>query len=134
MNRKEAPREELSRLYRDMLIAKRRSVMVSLGVKGDTLAGHGRIAEEDQAPISHEAFIHSRLNTLEYTDLRLVNEALDRLKAGDYGVYMCCERPIPQKRLRALPWARYCVNCEEKIAARGSGDQEEDAAEPALIW
>ena len=38
---------------------------------------------------------------------------------GDhYGVCPECEEPISAKRLDAVPWARYCVSCQEKIAAR----------------
>jgi len=45
--------------------------------------------------------------------LRLVEEAMDRLDAGDYGICLACDEPIAEKRLRALPWARYCVTCQE---------------------
>lgn len=121
-------------LYRGMLLDKKRAVLNSLGVKCDTLARLGRIAEEDQAPISHDEFVSSRLNTLEYADLRLVNEALDRIESGDYGVCLACEKPIPAKRLRALPWARYCVPCQEEIATPEHGGHSEDTARPVLSW
>jgi len=45
-----------------------------------------------------------RLNSLDYVQLRLVEEALDRIHTGDYGVCLACEKPIPPKRLQALPW------------------------------
>jgi DnaK suppressor protein len=35
-----------------------------------------------------------------------------------YGVCLECEEPISPKRLDAVPWARYCVSCQERIAAR----------------
>jgi DnaK suppressor protein len=47
----------------------------------------------------------------------MVDEALDRLNAGDYGICLACEEPIPPKRLRAVSWARYCVACQESIAS-----------------
>ena len=34
------------------------------------------------------------------------------------GVCLECEEPISAKRLDAVPWARYCVACQERIAAR----------------
>ena len=109
--------------YRRLLIEKREQVISGLGMKFDTLAKMGRVAEEDQAQISHDEFVSLRLNSLDYGQLRLVEEALDRVTSGDYGVCLACEQPIPAKRLCALPWARYCVPCQELI---GMNQEEKD--------
>jgi DnaK suppressor protein len=98
-----------------MLLDKRAEVLSSLGSKFDTMARLGRVAEDDQAQISHDEFVSLRINSLDYTQLRLIEEALDRLDSGDYGVCMACEAPIPSKRLRAVSWARYCVSCQDTI-------------------
>src|SRR5271165_76976 len=103
--------------YRRLLLEKRAEVMAGLGVKFDTLARMGRVAEEDQAQISHDEFVSLRLNGLDYAQLRQVEEALDRLESGDYGICLACEEPIAPKRLRALSWARYCVTCQDAIGA-----------------
>jgi DnaK suppressor protein len=102
--------------YRRSLLEKRAQVLSSLGVKFDTIARMGRIAEEDQAQVTHDEFVSLRLNSLDYLQLRLVDEALDRMNSGEYGVCLRCEEPIPVKRLRVLSWARYCVHCQELIA------------------
>jgi DnaK suppressor protein len=107
--------------YRQMLLEKRRAVLSGLGSKFDTLARMGRVAEDDQAQISHEEFISLRLNGLDYTQLRMVEESLDRLESGDYGICLSCEEPIAPKRLHAIPWARYCVTCQEMIGAEENG-------------
>ena len=101
--------------HRARLIDKRTSVLSGLGARFDTRAGMGRVAEDDQAQISHDEFVSLRMNGLDYKQLRLVDEALDRLDAGDYGICLACDEPIATKRLHALPWARYCVACEENI-------------------
>ena len=101
--------------YRQMLLDKRERLMAGLGIKFDTLATMGRVAEEDQAQMSHDEFVSLHLNSLDFVQLRLVEEALDRIDSGDYGVCLACEEPIPEKRLQALPWARYCVACQEEI-------------------
>jgi DnaK suppressor protein len=44
-----------------------------------------------------------------------VEEALGRLKAGDFGDCQACGEPIAAKRLRALPWARYCLACQDSM-------------------
>jgi DnaK suppressor protein len=111
--------------YRQMLLDRREQVVSGLGIKFDTIAKMGRVAEEDQAQLSHDEFVSLRLNSLDYGQLRLVEEALDRVQSGDYGVCLACEQPIPPKRLQALPWARYCVPCQEEIGM----NQEEDSQE-----
>ena len=114
-----------------MLADKKREVMHSLGVKFDTAASLGRMAEEDQAQISHDEFISLSRNKQNYQVLKLVNEALDRLTAGDYGLCQRCEEPIAPRRLEVVPWAKYCVRCQERIASRTYGDDEPSLAAPA---
>jgi DnaK suppressor protein len=104
-------------IHRRQLLEKRSSVLSGLGVKFDTRARMGRVAEDDQAQISHDEFVSLRMNGLDYRQLRMVEEALDRLDSGDYGICLACDQPIAEKRLQALPWARYCVKCEEGIGA-----------------
>ena len=99
--------------YRARLLEKRASVLSGLGTRFDTQARMGRVAEDDQAQISHDEFVSLRMNGLDYRQLRQVEEALDRLDAGDYGVWLACDVAIAEKRLQALPWARYCVTCQE---------------------
>ncbi len=108
--------------YREMLLSKRHDVLAGLGTKFDTLARMGRVAEEDQAQITHDEFVSLRLNRLDYLELRMIEEALDRLNSGDYGICLACEESIPAKRLKALPWARYCVNCQDTIGAEMDQD------------
>lgn len=55
-------------------------------------------------------------------DLR---SALAKLHDGEYGVCEQCERPMPRKRLDAVPWARLCVSCQ---SAEEAARQIEHAA------
>lgn len=112
--------------HRRMLMDKRERVLSGLGVKFDTMARMGRVAEDDQAQLSHDEFVSLHLNSLDYVQLRLIEEALDRLSSGDYGICLGCEEPIPEKRLRAIPWARYCIRCQEDAGA--NLDRERDLA------
>jgi DnaK suppressor protein len=47
--------------------------------------------------------------------LRSVQAALNRIEDEEYGVCLRCEEPIAEKRLKAIPWAPYCVACQEII-------------------
>jgi DnaK suppressor protein len=111
--KKSAPVQDSSDAYREKLLEKRSQVLSGLGTKFDTLAKMGRVAEEDQAQISHDEFVSLHLNSMDYAQLRLVEEALDRMNSGDYGVCLSCDEPIPAKRLRVLSWARYCIKCQD---------------------
>ena len=42
----------------------------------------------------------------------------DEADHDHYGICLECDEPISAKRLEAVPWARYCVACQERIAAR----------------
>jgi len=46
--------------------------------------------------------------------LTAIDEALRRLDAGRYGFCHECDRPIAERRLRALPFAVRCRECEEE--------------------
>lgn len=100
-------------LYRQTLLKKRAAVLSALRI--ERASDNERVAEEDQGTIAHEEFVSMRLNRMDYAQLRMINEALDRLASGDYGVCLGCDHDIPAKRLNALPWAKYCVPCQEQI-------------------
>jgi DnaK suppressor protein len=74
--------------------------------------------EGDLSQQSHEEWIFLNRNTIDAKLLREVNGALLRIETGAYGICQECEEPISVKRLEALPWAKYCVKCQEEIALR----------------
>ncbi len=46
-----------------------------------------------------------------------INEALQRIADGTFGVCRHCHRRIPLARLRALPTARLCIDCKRRYPA-----------------
>ena len=74
--------------------------------------------EGDLSQQSHEEWIFLNRNTIDIKLLREIAGALHRMDTGQYGSCMECEEPISIKRLDAVPWARYCVTCQEAIATR----------------
>lgn len=102
----------IASLYHRALLARRRALAAELVQPGDAFL---HLSEDDRpAVLQHEA-VSAELNNLGYTQLRLIQEALDRLAAGDYGTCLDCEQPIPPRRLQAIPWARYCIRCQERM-------------------
>lgn len=47
--------------------------------------------------------------------LQLLDNALDRIKEGEFGECVACHQELQQKRLEAVPWTRYCIACQEKM-------------------
>ena len=103
-------------VYRQMLLKKQAAAVAGMGSNAQTLVTADRVAEDDQAQYSHEEAVALKLNGFEYMQWRQIQEALDRLESGGYGICLGCEERIPTKRLHALPWAKYCVQCQEKFA------------------
>ncbi|QQS39606.1 MAG: TraR/DksA family transcriptional regulator [Acidobacteriota bacterium] len=51
----------------------------------------------------------------ESKQLTLINEALERIEDDEYGLCQNCESEINPKRLNAVPWARYCLDCQQLL-------------------
>jgi DnaK suppressor protein len=51
----------------------------------------------------------------ESRQLALIDEALLRIEDDEYGICQNCEKEINPKRLAAIPWARYCLDCQELL-------------------
>jgi DnaK suppressor protein len=60
--------------------------------------------------------------------LRNVRGALRRIKEGTFGVCVHCEEEISPKRLAAVPWTAYCIQCQE-LADRSQAAGEESLDE-----
>jgi DnaK suppressor protein len=61
--------------------------------------------------------------------LRRIRSALGRIEDSSYGTCARCDDPIPRKRLDAIPWAEYCVKCQEAIDAEHAAGLQEPESE-----
>jgi DnaK suppressor protein len=81
----------------------------------------GREADEevandvaDKASNSYtKEFLFKKVNDDRFI-LTLITEALERMKAGEFGTCVHCGGEMQAKRLEAVPWARHCIACQEK--------------------
>lgn len=86
--------------------------------------------EGDLSQQSHEEWIFLNRNTIDMKLLREVSAALHRIEQDHYGICAECEEPISVKRLDAVPWARYCVRCQEAVSQRiAAGEAVDDLQE-----
>lgn len=107
-------------------------LLTRLGVKLDAMATAGNVSEEDQASLTHEEFISVTRNRIDYEKLQALNVALRRLETGEYGACEECGEPIAPKRLKAIPWARFCIHCQELMSSRPPGENEVAPPEAVL--
>jgi DnaK suppressor protein len=75
----------------------------------------------DDAVQSYDRQMMMGLGEKDLTKLRLVEEAIEKLDNGQYGVCSECEELIPEGRLILVPFALHCVDCLEIIENKNSG-------------
>ena len=68
----------------------------------------------DQALVDLDREMGISLQEMRNRERQLIDDALDSLDEGTYGVCADCEEEISEKRLQALPFARLCVECQSK--------------------
>ena len=61
--------------------------------------------------------------------LRNVRAALRRIDEGTFGVCLHCEEDISPKRLAAVPWTAFCIQCQEIADRNQAGDGSESLDE-----
>jgi DnaK suppressor protein len=118
---------------RKMLLEHRQEVMKEI----DGLIGH-RMSDEiqrrvDSAPdVGDQALLDTeRVRDISIMELRnkmrqQIDEALAKLEEGTYGRCADCGAEITEKRLRAVPFARRCVTCQEKQEMLEKIEMEEE--------
>jgi DnaK suppressor protein len=59
--------------------------------------------------------------------LRNVRSALRRIADGSFGTCLHCEEDISARRMAAVPWAPFCIQCQEQAdRQRADGDESLD--------
>lgn len=107
--------------YRRLLDEKKASLSQEIA---KTRSAEEETTEESTQDIADKAvssytreFLYS-LTDGERTTLLQIDEALVRIDEGTYGFCTNCGQPMAEKRLTAVPWAPYCVDCQE-LAEKG---------------
>lgn len=69
--------------------------------------------------------ISSQLAEVESREIKQIDKALDRMKSGEYGQCEICSGKIPLVRLKILPYATMCINCQRELEKHGDVDASE---------
>lgn len=113
--------------YKAALIARRDEILGKLHCREDIWI------VESSDPIDTVQLTRDRefaISTLEQESKSLaqVVAAVERIDHGEFGICLECEEPISAKRLAVVPWAAYCLQCQDLHDTRESTD----AYEPQL--
>ena len=99
--------------FHDRLISKR------LEIRGEIQRSREHIAIEavadslDAAQQSNDRDVAIHATNQQARTLADIAAALDRIKRKEYGTCLGCDEDIAEKRLRAVPWAPLCIQCQE---------------------
>lgn len=100
--------------YRTILLKKRSELIASTRSQPEALAMSVKSPDEVEVAVrTLEQDVTAVTANLRSQTLKEVNRALARCVGGTYGVCEGCGEGISAGRLKAIPWARYCVTCQE---------------------
>jgi DnaK suppressor protein len=100
--------------YKAVLLKKRQELLASLRGEPEALSIVQTADEVEFAVKTAEQDVSAVTADLRNQTLREVENALTRVSHGSYGICEACGEEIAPARLKAIPWARCCVPCEEQ--------------------
>lgn len=128
--------------FKALLLERRRQLVAAQGDVSNNEAFHGSRDQggESAGYATHLADAASDYNSLETNfDLAArdgkylvyLEEALQRIDAGTFGICKVCHKLIPKARLEAVPTATKCVSCKSETKKR---EHEENRMEMARLY
>ncbi len=103
-------------VYEDALRAKQKELHDSYDrdkAAGNASPDDGIQDLADKAASAYSKELSFSLSDVERNMLMLIEEAFNRMAAGTYAVCTNCGVEIGDKRLQAVPWTPFCIDCQE---------------------
>ncbi len=104
--------------FRNKLVEKRRQLVEEVGKSAVYAQGQEDDSIKDLGDQANNAYNREFLFELGNGDRRLLKEvvsALRKIEDGSFGICERCGESIAEKRLEALPFARYCIDCQRLV-------------------
>lgn len=116
MVRNGAVERERYAVLKEMLEDRRREIQQKLRSIRETVPEEATLVKdaEEQSVDDFVQEVDFALMQMKSQTLQLIDQAMQRLEAGTYGVCADCGRTIGEARLRAVPFAHRCLACQEK--------------------
>ncbi len=107
-------RSSLLNKIKDQLLARQAEMASDLSRSASEKVSDGQVQDSgDEALSLTMEKLQDSLQQSEISELRLIEDALNRLNRGEYGVCIDCEEPIGEIRLESFPYAARCIVCQE---------------------
>ncbi|HVN94976.1 MAG TPA: TraR/DksA family transcriptional regulator [Syntrophorhabdaceae bacterium] len=109
-------------LYRKRLLKMRQDILNKAKKLKEDSYNLGTDGIQDMADAASNTYTADILMSISDNDLTLlkdIDNALDKLEKGTYGICEECEEIISEKRLEANPVARYCITCKRQMEQKG---------------
>jgi DnaK suppressor protein len=105
--------------YENLLVSKRQKLSTGKSVV-DSISAAGELRGDpvDMAAGETDAATQIRLYETNGKLLRAIDDALARVRHGEFGICVGCGEPISKARLEAVPWTRWCRDCKERLDSR----------------
>jgi|SRR5215211_7361344 DnaK suppressor protein len=108
---------------KDRLLAEREQLIQKLNGNDLSIDDSETPDPVDLAVRNYSKNVMLAVSENESRQLALIDEALLRLEDKEYGDCQNCGKEVNPKRLSAIPWARYCLECQE-LVEQGLLDEE----------
>ncbi|MGI9054371.1 MAG: TraR/DksA family transcriptional regulator [Pyrinomonadaceae bacterium] len=102
-----------SKEVKNKLLAEREVIVIKLNGNDLSVDDAETPDPVDLAVRNYSKNVQLAVSENDSRQLELIDEALERLEEEEYGICQNCETEINPKRLAAIPWARYCLSCQE---------------------
>jgi len=98
---------------KDNLIKERNLILKKLGGNDLSVDPNETPDPVDLAVRNYSKNVMLAVSEHESKNLTMIADAIERIEDDEYGLCKNCEDEINPKRLNAVPWAPYCINCQE---------------------
>ena len=105
-------REEFKRILETRIAESDHAVAAAERETRDAAAKHADPADQAASEYERQSLVHKAATARQI--LRNLTQALERMRQGTFGECAECGGDIELKRLEVIPWARYCVKCQEE--------------------
>jgi DnaK suppressor protein len=122
------PKKNHESQFRGLLQQKKNELVQRLYERRAEL--HGDTDPDDEGAVAVQSVVKELALSNMEREIRTLAEvelSLRRLTTGEYGICGSCGQPIPEGRLRALPWTRLCVECAGGGIQRGAQKEDESS-------
>ena len=106
--------------YREKLLTKKQEILEAYNKNksyGKEADGEATQDIADKAANSYTKEFLFSLSNKERDEIQMIDDAIVRIDEKRFGACVVCGDDVERKRLEAVPWAKHCLSCQEKIEA-----------------